>query len=81
MLNPTAADNGGDLPPSGKPVGLHAQCNEEGSGASSSTGELVVVNTSRKRQESRVVQQSVQRSKRTRCLPSSDVFNRSSCPV
>ena len=81
MLKPTAADNGGDLPLLSKPVGLCAQCDEEGSGASLSTGELVVVNTSRKRWGSRVVQRSVQRLKRARRLPSSDVSDRGSCPV
>ena len=32
MLDPTAADNGGDPPPTGKPVNLQAQCDEEGGG-------------------------------------------------
>ena len=81
MLEPTAADNSEDLPSLSKPVGFHAQCNGEGSGASLSTGELVVINTFRKRWGSRVIQQSVQRLKRVRHLPSSDVFNRGSCPV
>ena len=75
------ADNSGDLLLLSKPVGLCVQCDEEGSGASSSTGELIVVNTSRKRQGSRVVQQSVQRLKRARCLPLSDISDRGSCPV
>ena len=30
MLDPTAADNGGDPPLTGKPVDLRAQCDEEG---------------------------------------------------
>ena len=41
----------------------------------------MVVNTSRKRWGSRVVQRSVQRPKRARHLPSSDVSDRGSCPV
>ena len=49
MLELTAVDNSGDPPPLSKPVSLHAQCNEEGSEVSLSTGELVVVDTSRKR--------------------------------
>ena len=81
MLNLTAADNSEDLPLLSKPVSLHAQCDEEGSEASLSTGELMVIDTFRKRQKSRVVQQSVQHLKRVRCLPLSDIFNRSSCPV
>ena len=41
----------------------------------------MVIDTSRKRQGSRVVQQSVWRLKRTRRLPLSDVSDRGSCPV
>ena len=56
MHDLTATDNSGDLPLLSKPVDLCAQCNKEGSGALLSTGELMVVNTFRKRQGSRVVQ-------------------------
>lgn len=41
------AGNGGNPPPSGKPIGVRAQCNEEGSG-SESVDEFVVVATSRR---------------------------------
>ena len=41
----------------------------------------MVVDTSRKRRGSRVVQRSVRRPKRARRLPSSDVSDRGSCPV
>ncbi|KAA6414431.1 MAG: hypothetical protein FRX48_01180 [Lasallia pustulata] len=43
-----AAGNGGDPPPIKKPIGLPAQCDEEGSG-SELVGNFVVVDTSRKR--------------------------------
>ena len=56
MLNLTAADNSEDPPLLSKPVSLYAQCDEEGSEVSSSTDELMVVNTFRKRQRSRVIQ-------------------------
>ena len=59
----TAAGNGGDLSLPGKPVGLQAQCNKEGSG-SESVDELVVVTTSRKRKGNGVGNLPVQRSKR-----------------
>ena len=59
MLELTAADNSEDLPLLSKPVDLYAQCNKEGSEASLLTDELIVVNTFRKRQKSRVVQQFV----------------------
>ena len=49
MLKSTAADNSEDLPLLDKPVSLYAQCDEEGSEVSLLTGELVVVNTFRKR--------------------------------
>ena len=49
MLEPTATDNSEDLSSLSKPVDLYAQCNEEGSEVSSLTGELVMVNTFRKR--------------------------------
>ena len=49
MLKLTAADNSEDSPLLGKPVSLYAQCNKEGSEALSSTGELMVVDTFRKR--------------------------------
>ena len=81
MLDFTAADNDEDSPLLSKPVGLCAQCNKEGSEVSLSTGELIVIDTFRKRQESRMVQQSVQHLKRVRCLSLSDVFNRGSCSV
>ena len=47
-------DNSEDLPSLSKPVSLCAQCNEEGSEALLLTGELMVVDTSRKRQRSSV---------------------------
>ena len=55
MLKSTAADNSEDSPSLSKPVGLCAQCNKEGSEVSLSTGELVVIDTFRKRQGSRVI--------------------------
>ena len=81
MLDLMAVNNSEDLPLLSKPVDLCAQCDEKGSGALLSTGELIVINTFRKRWGSRVVQQSVQCLKRARHLPLSDVSDRGSCPV
>ena len=82
MLDLTAADNGGDSPSLGKPVSLHAQCDKEGSGASSSTGELVVINTFRKRRSSKALSRPAQHLKRAQCLPQGNTSDAgSACPV
>ena len=69
------AGNGGNPLPPGKPIGLQAQCDKEGSG-SESVGEFVVVaiNT-RKGKGNGVGKEPVQRSKRARCLPLDDASN------
>ncbi|SLM34731.1 hypothetical protein LPUS_03662 [Lasallia pustulata] len=76
-----AAGNGGDPPPPNKPVGLRAQCDEEGT-ESESTGEFVVVDTiARKRKGNRVGKQPVRRSKRARHPPLDDASDgENSCP-
>ncbi|KAA6408564.1 MAG: atp-dependent dna helicase pif1 [Lasallia pustulata] len=76
-----AAGNGGDPPLPSKPVGLWAQCNEEGAG-SELTGEFVVVDTTtRKRKGNGVRKEPVRRSKRARRLLLDDASDRGdSCP-
>ena len=81
MLKSTAADNSEDSSLLNKSVNLYAQCDEEGSEVLSSTDELVVINIFRKRQKSRMIQQSVQCLKRVRCLSLSNIFNRGFCSV
>ncbi|KAA6409263.1 MAG: hypothetical protein FRX48_06816 [Lasallia pustulata] len=77
----TAAGNGGNWLPPNKPVGLWAQCDEEGTG-SESTGEFVVVDTTaRKRKGNGVGKEPVRRSKRARRLLVDDASDRGdSCP-
>ena len=55
MLKFTAVDNSEDSPLLSKSVSLYTQCNEEGFKALLSTDELIVVDTFRKRQKSRVI--------------------------
>ncbi|SLM35319.1 hypothetical protein LPUS_04534 [Lasallia pustulata] len=81
LSSAAAAGNGGNLPPPNKPVGLRAQCDEEGTG-SESTGEFVVVDTTaRKKKGNRVGKQPVWRSKRARSPPLDDASDGDdSCP-
>ncbi|KAA6418031.1 MAG: hypothetical protein FRX49_12031 [Trebouxia sp. A1-2] len=81
LSSAAAAGNGGDPPPPNKPVGLRAQCDEEGTG-SESTGEFVVVDTTaRKRKGNGVGKQPVRRSKRARRPPLDDASDGdNSCP-
>ena len=69
MLNSTAADNDEDLSLLSKPVDLYAQCNEKGSEVLLLTGELVVVDTFRKKRSSEALSRPAQCLKRVQHLP------------
>ena len=80
-LSSGAAGNGGNPPLPGKPVGLQAQCDKEGSGLELTGEFVVVVTTTRKRKGNGVGKKPVRRSKRARRLPLDDASDGGdSCP-